>query len=38
MTVRVKTENELINNMDMSKRETKLQKEINQAQKEYREK
>lgn len=29
MTVRVKTDNELINNMDMNKQETKLQKDIN---------
>jgi len=28
MTVRVETDNSLLNNMDMSKRETKLQKEI----------
>jgi len=31
MTVRVQTGNELINNMDMSKTETKLQKEINKT-------
>ena len=29
MTVRTKSDNELINNMDMNKQETKLQKEIN---------
>ena len=29
MTVRTKTDNELINNMDMNKTETKLQKDIN---------
>ena len=28
MTVRVKTENELLDNMDMSKRQTKLEKDI----------
>jgi len=38
MTVRVDTDNELINNMDMTKRETKLQKDITKAQKEHREK
>lgn len=36
MTVRVETENELLNNMDMSKRETKLQKDINKQQQQYK--
>ena len=29
MTVRTKTDNDLLNNMDMNKQETKLQKDIN---------
>lgn len=38
MTVRTKTDNELINNMDMNKTETKLQKDINGQIKSHKEK
>lgn len=38
MTVRTKTDNELINNMDMNKTETKLQKDINGQIKTHKEK
>lgn len=38
MTVKVATENELLNNIDINKQETKLQKEINKTVRDNKEK